>query len=138
MKKIIFILVASVVTLCATAQSSHPVRSAAVTTTSYSNLLDTVVNTATKVTTPWKVPGWFNGVSAAVVVTKISGTVGGTLALQGSIDGTNWVTIDSTQTASDASANYLFNTTKGLQYYRISYAGTGTMSASFKTSLAAY
>lgn len=110
----------------------------ALTTTSYGNLLDTVTNTATKVTTPFRVTNWKVGITGHVVVTKISGTVGGTLALQGSMDGTNWSTIGSTSTPSDATANYAFNTTVGWYYYRFSYAGTGTMSASIKAFLYPY
>lgn len=110
------------------------------TTTSYGNTLDTVINAAAKVTTPvdGTVSNFRIGVTAHVVVTKISGTVGGSLALQGSMDKVNWSTIGSAATPSDATANYSFNTTVGWRYYRISYTGTGTMSASFKSYLYPY
>jgi hypothetical protein len=110
------------------------------TTTSYGNTLDTVVNAATKVTTPadGRTSNWNVGLNAQVVVTKISGTVGGSIALQGSMDGTNWSLIGSATTPSDATANYTFNTTVRWPYFRISYAGTGTMSASFKASFLWY
>src|SRR5206468_3799730 len=111
---------------------------AALVTTSYSNALDTVVNTATKVTTAYRVSNFHTGVTAQVVVTKISGTVGGTLGLYGSMDGINWSLIGSASTPSDGSANYSFNTTSAWFYYRVSYAGTGTMSASFKAFLLPY
>lgn len=137
MKKIAFILALSVATLFASAQSSQ-VSPKAVTTTSYGNALDTVTNTATKVTTPFRVSTWRTGVTAQAVVTKISGTVGGTLALQGSLDGTNWSTIGSAATPTDGTANYSFNSTVAWYYYRISYAGTGTMSASFKAFILPY
>lgn len=137
MKKIFFIVFLSAATLFAAAQSTQ-VAPRALTTTSYSNALDTVTNAATKVTTASKVANWRNGVTAHVVVTKISGTVGGSIALQGSMDGTNWSTIGSASTASDGTANYSFNTAVAWYYYRISYAGTGTMSASFKAFLLPY
>ena len=110
------------------------------TTTAFGNTLDTVDNTETHVTTPADglIQNWKNGITAQVVVTKISGTVGGTLALQGSMDGTNWTTIGSAATPSDGSATYSFNTTVRWYYYRISYAGTGTMSASFKSYFFTY
>lgn len=137
MKRIVFILLLSVVGYFANAQYAS-VKPVAVTTTSYGNALDTVTNTATKTTTPFRVSNFHTGVSAEAVVTKISGTVGGTLALQGSLDGTNWVTIGNATTPSDASANYSFNTTAAWYYYRISYTGTGTMSASIKSFIMPY
>jgi len=112
----------------------------ALTTTAYGNALDTVDNTETHVTTTseGRVATWKTGVTASVVVTKISGTVGGTIVLQGSLDGTNWVTVDTTGTITDATANYGFNTTERWYYYRVNYTGTGTMSASMKCHLFAY
>lgn len=137
MKKILFIVLLSAGALFASAQYTV-VKSVALTTTSYGNALDTVSNTATKTTTAYKVANFNKGVSIGVVVTKISGTVGGSLVLQGSPDGTNWFTIGNATTPSDASANYSFNTTVGWNYYRISWTGTGTMSASFKSFLTLY
>lgn len=106
----------------------------ALTTTSYGNTLDTVVNTAQKVTTPadGRTINWASGITAQVVATKISGVVAGTLVLQGSMDGTNWTTIGSAASVADASGTYSFNTTVKWYYYRISWTGTGTMSVSFK------
>lgn len=121
-----------------TSVASAQVAPKAVTTTSYGNALDTVTNTGVKVTTPFRVANFHSGITAHVVVTKISGTVGGTLALQGSLDGTNWSTIGSAATPTDASANYPFNTTVAWYYYRLSYTGTGTMSASFKAFIYPY
>lgn len=103
-----------------------------VTTTSYGNKLDTVVNAATKVTTALRAVNFRTGVTAQAVVTKISGTVGGSIGLYGSMDGVKWNLIGSAQTPSDASVNYKFTTTERWYYYQLSYAGTGTMSASFK------
>lgn len=105
------------------------------TTTAFGNTLDTVDNTEQHVTTPadGKTTNWNIGLTAEVVVKKISGTVAGTLVLQGSMDGTEWVTIGSGASVTDASNNYTFNTTVKWYYYRISWTGTGTMSASFKS-----
>jgi hypothetical protein len=50
MKKIFFIMLLSAGTLFASAQYTQ--KATALTTTSYGNALDTVTNTATKVTTP--------------------------------------------------------------------------------------
>ncbi len=77
-------------------------------------------------------------------VTKISGTVGGTITLQGSIDGTNWkalytlntATALPTFTATDASNTYHWIITGSpMPYYRVSWTGTGTMAASFTAKL---
>lgn len=112
----------------------------ALTTTAFGNYIDTVDNTEQHVTTPLDglVKNWKNGVTAKVVVKKISGTVGGTLVLQGSMDGTEWVTIGSAATVTDASNNYSFNTTVRWYYFRISWTGTGTMSASMRPYLFSY
>ena len=132
MKKIFSILIIACLALTAAQAQQAP---KLVTTTSYGNTLDTVTNTATKVTTATKVGSWYANASvqAQVIVTKISGTVGGTLGLYGSMDGTNWTLCETATTPSDASANYFISTTKRYFYYRISWAGTGTMSASIKT-----
>lgn len=115
-----------------------PLKGAALTTTSYGNALDTVNNTGSKATTAYKIAYFNKGVSIGVVATKISGTVGGTLAIQGSTDGTNWFTLGTATTPSDASANYTLNTTQGWTYYRANWTGTGTMSASFKAFISTY
>lgn len=142
MKKL-FIISALFAALLATAPSSADAQMYApklLTTTSYGNTLDTVVNTAQKVTTPADglIRNWKTGLVAMVVVTKISGTVAGSLALQGSLNGTDWVTVGSAASPSDATANYRFATTEKWLYYRISYTGSGTMSASFKSYIFTY
>ncbi len=134
MKKLFIIAAMCVFTSAVSAQIA-PI---AVKTTSYNNHLDTVTNTASKVTTAFKIVPFKTGVTAQVVVTKISGTVGGSITLQGSMDGTNWTTIGSAATPTDASATYSFNTTVGWYYVRTNYTGTGTMSASVKTYIYPY
>lgn len=110
------------------------------TTTAFGNALDTVDNTEQHVTTPADglIKNWGTGVTAEVVTKKISGIVGGTLVFQGSMDGTEWVTIGSAASVSDASTNYSFNTTVRWYYYRVSWTGAGTMSASMKCYLFTY
>jgi len=111
-----------------------------VTTTSYGNTLDTVVNTATKTTTlaDGKTKLWNVGLTAQVITKKISGTVGGTLILQGSVDGVEWNDIGSAASITDGNKNYTFNTTQRWPYYRVSWAGASTMSASIKVYLIWY
>lgn len=103
---------------------------------------DTVVNTATATVSTRLMPVYntFSETLVWISVTKISGTVGGTITLQGSIDGTNWKAINTndsqtalaTITATDASNTYHYRLLGGnFPYLRVSWTGTGTMSASF-------
>lgn len=108
----------------------------------YSITSDTVVNTATVyMQSPALTPAAATGTTIWVAVTKISGTVGGTLTLQGSLDGTNFKAINTvdtqtalaTVTATDASNTYHYRLQGSpFPYYRVSWTGTGTMSASFR------
>lgn len=97
----------------------------------YGNALDTVTNTGTKYASVLVGSTATKAFSIVVKVTKISGTVGGTISWQGSNDGTNYFTITTT-TPSDASANYGYAiyTPHAYKYYRVSWTGSGTMSAS--------
>lgn len=102
---------------------------------------DTVVNTATiTLTSPRVGSGGTVAATVYVSVTKISGTVGGTLTLQGSVDGTTFKAINTpetqtalaTITATDATNTYHWRLNSNpFPYYRVSWTGTGTMSASF-------
>lgn len=105
----------------------------------YSATSDTTTNTATSyVTLP--VSNWYNTVTIQSVVTEISGTTAGTVTLQGSIDGTNFVTVNSSYAdvtsyspTDVATSSKLFVVTGSpYRYYRLSYTGAGTMSASHR------
>lgn len=109
--------------------------------------IDTVTNTGTAyVTTKVLEPTSqeITSTTIQVVVTKISGIVGGTISLLGSIDGTNFKALvtEETQTAlatitaTDGSSTYHWRL-KGspFTYYRVSWTGTGTMAASFSAKL---
>lgn len=111
----------------------------------YSLTSDTVTNTATAFLSTVRLePASATTTTVWVAVTKISGTVGGTITLQGSLDGTNWkalyainsATALATFTATDASNTYHWILTGSpMTYYRVSYTGTGTMSASFTAKI---
>ena len=107
---------------------------------------DTVTNTATAYLTTSNPLAVAASVSTVVqvVVTKISGTVGGTISLQGSLDGTNFKALNTAETqtalatitATDASNVYHWRLNGcPFLYYRVSWTGTGTMSASFTSQL---
>jgi len=111
----------------------------------YSFTSDTVTNTGTAYLSTVSIsPAPAVTTTIWVGVTKISGTVGGTITLQGSIDGTNWKAMNTpntatalaTFTATDASNTYHWVISGSpMPYYRVSWTGTGTMSASFIAKL---
>lgn len=125
-------------TICFANAQMLDLRPTAVTTTAYGNALDTVDNTENHVTTSFSVARWNKGLTANVIVKKISGTVAGSLQLQGSMDNVEWTLIGTATTPTDASNNYSFNTTVAWRYFRISWTGAGTMSASFRNLLLPY
>lgn len=113
--------------------------------------LDTVTNTATNFVTSQRSGGGATSTTIVVTITKISGTVAGTLTLYGCNTGcgkttatTTWVRINQpdlqtavpTITAADASALYSWTLSGSpTTYYRVSWTGSGTMAASFKANL---
>lgn len=113
----------------------------------YSIATDTVTNTGTNYVS-LLVQNWYEVMTFQANITKISGTIAGTITLQGSNDGTNYVTIPTTYIASSAhtpyvvggaatasptnvtSQSFLFTLVASpFQYYRLSYTGSGTMAA---------
>lgn len=105
---------------------------------------DTITNSGTGyVELP--LTNYYEKVAVQAVVTKLSGTAGGTVTLQGSNDGTNYVTMSSSYT--DARTLSVSNTTTNTamfiitscpyKYVRLSYTGTGTMSCTLKGYISA-
>lgn len=93
----------------------------------------TVTNTGTGTATSEPLSTDFRNVTVQLLITKTSGTVAGTVTLQGSSDGTNWYSFTSPAavTATDVATQVVtFQVTdKIFKYYRASYTGTGTMVA---------
>lgn len=114
-------------------------------TSVYGLTRDTVTNAATiYLTSPTLIAAPATSTTIWIAVTKISGTVGGTITLQGSLDGTNYKAIntvdtqtaEATITATDASNTYHYRLAGSpFPYYRVSWTGTGTMSASFTAQI---
>lgn len=100
--------------------------------------LDTLTNT-TPVSLTKLVVGHYATVTVATVITKISGTVAGTAALQGSIDGVKYYAISgaSNLTLTDvASQGTLWTLTDSpYTYYRVLGTGSGTMAASISAKI---
>lgn len=87
-----------------------------------SNAADTVIVTFAGVASGIK--------SFQTTVTKLSGTVGGKVYLQGTIDGNAWVNIDSLSNTNIATNTKLFPVTTTHYYsYRAYYISTGTQSS---------
>lgn len=106
----------------------------------YGNVTDTVTNTATE-SLSLVSKGFTNSVGVQLVVTKQTGTVGGTAILQGSLDGINYyrITQDSLALSNVASQNKLWQVTgvPPVLYYRVSVTGAGTMAATISAKLLA-
>lgn len=137
MKKLIFFIAFGLLGVAANAQVYNM-------TSIYSQNSDTVVNTASEVLTK-QINGVYSEVTVQVVVTKISGTVAGTVVLQGSIDGTNYVTLnhlaqpaanDTVTNTNVASQSWIWaiGTSKYI-YYRVLATGSGTMSATISAKI---
>lgn len=114
--------------------------------TTYNTLLtDTVTNTGTASITSPRVAGGGTSVTLYAILTKISGTVAGTVTVLGSLDGTNYKAIPTaesqtamaTATATDvASQNFTWHLRSNpYTYYRIQWAGAGTMSATIAAKI---
>ena len=75
-----------------------------------------------------------NGISVAARLTRLSGTAAGSVALQGSVDGTNWEQID-TDNFTNAVTNHFVYSLRGAsgdllyKQYRLVFITSGTVSA---------
>ena len=90
---------------------------------------DTIVNTAT-VNCDLILRNAYTSGAFQVVNTKVSGTVAGNTLFQGSVDGTNYVTLDTlVNTDQTTNTKIIVQTPPTYPYYRFKYTGSGTMSA---------
>lgn len=127
MKKIIFLLcLALQLSIMSSGQATQLI------TTSYGNSLDTFSNSATTKTTYVRyVSEKATTFSIALPLTKISGTVAGSVKWQGSNDSVNFYTLR-TDTLTNASNVYGYSEVEpAWRYYRPFMTASGTMSASF-------
>lgn len=107
---------------------------------------DTVTNTGTgTISTITPTTSGNDEATIQVVCTEISGITAGTITLMGSLDNVNWVALTDatavpqvgTKTATDvASQTFLWRLDANpCKYYRISWTGAGTMSATLSGTL---
>lgn len=130
MKKLFIIACLSLIGFMANAQAVSTMKN-----TLYPTLTsDTVTNTGTGAVYINLLSAYSN-VSIQPKVTRISGTMNSnsTPKLQGSLDGTNYYdivgdTLHITNTASPIVDDWLL-TSQGYKYYKVTWTGTGTMSA---------
>lgn len=104
---------------------------------------DTVTNTGSGFLYAKRVAGP-GTVTVQVNATKVSGTVGGTLTLYGSLDGVTYSALNTeetqtalaTKTATDATASYHWRLKNSpFLYYGVGWVGTGTMVATFTAKI---
>jgi len=103
--------------------------------------LDTVTNTGVRIMGVNTV-GYKETITATVVITKISGTQGGTMVPVGSDDGTNWhdisqITKDTVTVPNQASYIKGYSFQRGWKWYGVQWTGTGTMQGSISGKLVA-
>jgi len=90
---------------------------------------DTVNNGGT-VTKTFTATAGYSALGVQPVITKISGTVGGTAILSRSLDGVNYVNTDTLTLANVTTNTTIFaKVTTPAVYYRLVVTGTGTMAA---------
>lgn len=97
--------------------------------------IDTVDNTES-ISQTKQIIGYHKQLTIQSTVTKISGTVGGTITLYGSLDGVTYDQIGTdvfTATNVASQCNIWNLGVSGYAYYRVTYAGAGTMSAKLQT-----
>jgi hypothetical protein len=133
MKKILFLIMLATVFIAALPQKTE----AQTSLISAGNSLarDTVTNTAAK---SWlgQFAGYHSTVTIQVDITKISGTLAGSLTVVASNDGVTYQAIGSAFTVTDvASQSTNFSPTLGFRYYGVKWTGTGTMSGSLVAKL---
>ena len=123
MKKyiLIFALLVSVV-LSSTAQFTVGVKMPQTTS-------DSIKTGALTVTKYLTLQGGYESVSIATVVTKVSGTVAGTVYIAGTVDGTNYTAALDSLTLSNVTTNHKIFMVTGNPYwkYKIWGVGSGTM-----------
>jgi len=146
MKRIIFSLLALAFSLSVGAQVITPLSGTpmirAYNSGSTRVTYDTVTNTGTNyLTNRYVASGAAYSVAVQWTAVKLSGTVAGTVTLQGSLDGLNYVAITgnatventtiSTFTATDVASQTKVWVIKNNPYpwYRVSWTGAGTMAA---------
>lgn len=138
MKKYVGIVLTAFALIAATAFQSQAQTS--LISTNNTKALDTVTNTGVRIMAV-RVGGFKETVTATVIITKISGTQGGTMVPVGSDDGVTFHDISQiskdTVTVANASTSKGYSFQKGWGWYGVQWTGTGTMVGSISAKLIA-
>lgn len=128
MKRFLFLLVATTL-LAVVGKAQFPVAMPLVAG-------DSVVNGATVNKTIGIISTGYEGIVIQVRGVKNTGTVGGTIGIYGSLDGTNYDLIGSAFTATDVATNVksFYITAPVPAYLQVRWTGTGTMNAVLRVS----
>jgi len=96
---------------------------------------DTLTNAGTVTKTLPALTGAYAGVMLQTVLTKLSGTAAGTVQLYGSLDGVNYVPVDSVKTITNVTTQSFLHVCRVpiVQYLRLIYTGSGTQSTKTTT-----
>jgi hypothetical protein len=143
--KISFLLIALLTLTVVNVKAQQTVRENFFNTTyGASYATDTTTNSGTGSVKCRAIDGAGTTTTVFVTVTKLGGTVAGTLTLLGSLDGTNYkalttpntATALATYTATDATNRYVWIISGNpFRYYKVEHVGTGTMSATLDADL---
>lgn len=142
MKKILSFLLIASLTFTATVIPDKEAAAQTSFVSQYGNTLDTTLtgNLTKYFTLTNQITSAYNIVEIQYTATKISGTVGGSVTVQTSLDGTDWYTAPGTSayTLTDATQTTVFKITNyGARHIRILTVGSGTMSAQIKAKYVA-
>lgn len=133
-------LKASFLAVCLLAMAFAGSAQSSLLSTTSGGVLDTVTNTGVRIMGINTI-GYKETITATVVITKISGTNGGTMVPVGSDDGTNWHDISqiTKDTVTVPNGNLIkgYSFQKGWKWYGVQWTGTGTMSGSISGKLVA-
>jgi hypothetical protein len=87
----------------------------------------TLTNADTAYATSAVVGAFYESFAITATVTKSSGTIAGNIVLQGTVDGSTWVSLATADTLADATASYKFSDVPAKYYrYRVRAISTGT------------
>lgn len=92
---------------------------------------DTLNNTETANIALPRLTGGYYAIGIQALVTRVSGTAAGSAFVQGSLDGTNWVSVSDTLTFTNvASQTKIWAiATPVYEYYRVQFSSNGTVVA---------
>lgn len=104
--------------------------------TNNGTVLDTVTNTGVRIMAT-KFTGFRETITAVILITKLTGTQGGTMVPVGSNDGVTYSDIsqiskDTVTVGTGATVTKAYSFARGYQWYGVQWTGTGTMASTIQ------